>query len=881
VPIARALPAAAPSVTPAALPEVPPAAPGVEGRKAFDDLSAFYRGGNEVPFDRAIADLAAPDSAARQAAGAYLLSLFRQSLADESNGRAPWHGTPYWGGGAESQARQLRNDLAKEFGTEAVGRDAVPAIEWLLGSEPVPSIQSSGLQALSRLDDVACTPLLLKVLQPPHTNTDVVLLALHEVVRRRLGGFQDPIVQSCRDPRPSVRAGARTAADSLGVRPLPEPDPSLLLTADLVGDLNAIARMVIVPIPRSARMAMVHARDHLSLPDTIVTHSYPAWVLGQRGGSYYTLDMFGVERREPRRQTTVGQWSLVKEAARLRQARGENSLDELSAGGALTSQFEARSLSVPEALVAAWSLERGDRNTAAALILPRLDALDDTRHLRPIVRDLLGTTYYKEMLKKFSYDRDYARTIVYADHLSKPVFEGFQYHAIARELGEQLLQRGDDFVSLALPDSAAWRALQGRLSRREQVDYLASRLRLLNAFQEGQPGGVAFFIEQYAEPWRRTGPWDERSNSSRRLINPLLELEQLRLDVTEIPMLFSHLADSDFTPTFEFWRDFHPMWDLYRVGTLVEELINGIAQRPLVHSDEVRALGPGGRQVYFARIEAWCQAHAGMAPAELDLDVLTSTTSANEFEMAARKRVEAKDARAVAPILSRMDEFPQWKAELIEYLYRIDSPAAVPKARECVAETLKTYNGPMAAWLMDADRSRQSHFYAALILLRHGDRDHLEGLGTVDAVLASDRDGYYQRIAKSELDSIPAEKLFQARCGMLGNDGPELRTSISDVRLRRFILMRCPNAYEFLLRALDSEAPRGTLQYVDSTTHRQVRRSLVEGDDAAIVVGSWRRGIGFSLAPPDEERRHRRAELKAWLVEQFRKIRAGEESEIR
>ena len=92
--------------------------------------------------------------------------------------------------------------------------------------------------------------------------------------------------------------------------------------------------------------------------------------------------------------------------------------------------------------------------------------------------------------------------------------------------------------------------------------------------------------------------------------------------------------------------------------------------------------------------------------------------------------------------------------------------------------------------------------------------------------------------------------------------------------------MRCENAYEFLLRSLDSEAPRGDLRYDDPATHKQIRRSVVEGDEAAMIIGSWRR-TPYSLMPSQEERRRKRTELRAWLVEQFRKIAAGEPSEIR
>src|SRR5207249_563368 len=153
---------------------------------------------------------------------------------------------------------------------------------------------------------------------------------------------------------------------------------------------------------------------------------------------------------------------------------------------------------------------------------------------------------------------------------------------------------------------------------------------------------------------------------------------------------------------------------------------------------------------YFDRLDAWCRAHAGMKPDDLDLDVLKTTTSANEFESAARKRAEAKDQRAAPLILTRVDEFPQWKSDLIRYLYLLDTAEPVSRARAWVAEPL---DGPETWWSPNFTRNWLGHLYAGLILLRHGDRQRLEGLDVVDAILSVDREGYYTRIAKPELDS--------------------------------------------------------------------------------------------------------------------------------
>ena len=66
----------------------------------------------------------------------------------------------------------------------------------------------------------------------------------------------------------------------------------------------------------------------------------------------------------------------------LRKLPPDERIEELSSRGGLTAQFQPDFIHGPEAVVAAWLLERGDRARAAALILPRYEAVPDVRWLR-------------------------------------------------------------------------------------------------------------------------------------------------------------------------------------------------------------------------------------------------------------------------------------------------------------------------------------------------------------------------------------------------------------------------------------------------------------------------------------------------------------------
>lgn len=56
----------------------------------------------------------------RADAAAFLRELLSQALEHEASRKAPWRSTPFWGGGAELPARDLRKEVAEELAKEVV-----------------------------------------------------------------------------------------------------------------------------------------------------------------------------------------------------------------------------------------------------------------------------------------------------------------------------------------------------------------------------------------------------------------------------------------------------------------------------------------------------------------------------------------------------------------------------------------------------------------------------------------------------------------------------------------------------------------------------------------------------------------------------------------
>ncbi len=241
----------------------------------------------------------------------------------------------------------------------------------------------------------------------------------------------------------------------------------------------------------------------------------------------------------------------------------------LSIRGGLTGQFEPRYISSPEALVAAWSYQAGDKKLAARIIFPRIDESPDDLDFATQISELIGKVYYQRLLDAFTDRRDYDEAIRIANHLSEPEFDHYFYQPRAKELAAQLQKRGEDFKSLTLPAAGDWAKRKAAMSRGEQVKFLADRLRLLNCAQWGQPGDV-----NYTDPqWSAPGSAGDR----KEVINPFNELRAMKLSPTELAFLAPYLTDDDFMLVFSFWRDFHPERHLHRVNWAVQDIINEAA----------------------------------------------------------------------------------------------------------------------------------------------------------------------------------------------------------------------------------------------------------------------------------------------------------------
>ncbi len=578
-----------------------PVADGPAGQRAFDELAQYYAGKSTSDTATALADLNGPDPVKAQAAGQYFLALFEQTLADEKNGRTEWKEIPVWGGGSENKARTLRGTIAHAFGDSANSNDAFPAMLWLIHTEPVEESIEQGAKVLPRLYGSAADAELDRIITQPHPSEAVLLLALDTISRRRLGDESGKIAALGHSYRGAVREACRAALADMGQPPLTD-QPVVEFPPRMVELLKRNGERLLSPAPDQGiwidgegRNAAVHG---WLMDDGLV--QVRALDYFAREKSY--LKIFSKFHTGTLEETADAMIAQRAELTRLL-AAPEGKKEEieklrggLSLNGSLSAQFEPSFISLPEITVSYWLWQKGDTGRCQRMLAPCYAMTQDDRWIDLASRDYLGNVYFQRMVRAYCTDEDDVEALGYAQHLVKPIFDGFAQQDVAKELAAQLGR--DDNQGLSLPVFPVWMALQLTMSREEQIAYLGKRLRLLHTEQMTQPGDVSYSSQV---------PY---SFAALYCINPYLELKRMGLTGRDLEALAPYTTDQDFMQTYSYARDFAPGRTLHRVSWAVRQLVNEAAGSELLAKNEngtvVFKTKPEGSVV--DELKAWSQA---------------------------------------------------------------------------------------------------------------------------------------------------------------------------------------------------------------------------------------------------------------------------------
>ncbi len=847
-------------------------------RRAFTDLVTYYRGGGPPPSDAAIAELSDPQRA--EAASVYLCALLQQLRDDQVNGRAPWKSTGAWGGSWQNPAKDLLATLATAIGDRATGPAALPAARWLIDKDDHAEMAAHGMRVLMRCDDATVTADFHRLLAQPHPVQQVTVGVIQEIARRRLNGFAPELRRLAGHYRTAVRAQASAAAIVVQVGDLAAFQPATAATPWLTVQLDRINAMI-EPVPtmqNSFGRLIVTWHQSDKDGDHPTTTSKFVWFIGENEEGFTVYDLFA--RQElclkpvneatrtqhadcARRPGTIAE--AVESFASLRQriaaggAAGKAAAQQLSASGGLTSQFESGRVSLPELVLAMWCRQHGDIASAMLLLLPCLDGMSDDRWLVLNARDLLGTRYHQEMLQSFS-DRNYARALVVARHLSQPCFDGYNYQERAKRLTADLPTRMEDFISFVLPTADQWRAQSATLTRSARITFLADHLRLLNCVQSSQPGGVSYSDPQFDKPaamsMTRTGRLAD-SGPAHAVINPYVELEGL-LTVADLPILLPYLRDERYLPTFSFWRDFKQGRTLHRVNWAVAELLNKTSHAELVDVRVFDSADLAGKDAILARLTQWCAAHADKSRSELVLKAIDTATTWPAVMVAAEEAVEYHETAAVPHLLARRKDFPAASAAGMDNVARVCCRLGGAQAVIAADE-----------WLSGNERLR---FWGEAIIVLHAGHDdprHAQALADLQQLIAKD-DGL-EYLGEIVDDLIAARTPETMRLAI----SPLVKPTKTPWRLNglmlRLLLAGDPVASAAVLAALESTSP-------SDDTRPGLHRVL--GDDVALMACNWGPAPAYTADADDTVRATQRRDLAKWLHEQVDLIAAGKPSAL-
>lgn len=631
-----------------------------------------------------------------------------------------------------------------------------------------------------------------------------------------------------------------------------------------VGDmLRAVAKLIVMDPPKDARW--VHVTYKRMVDDEIEEAEVGGWLLGEDKREFRILDYFGWLRHFDKSSATVAPRTLLAEAkalaaaseklAKLYQRDGDDvdwrersrlqamllcyDEHEYMEGERLVPTF----LSIPEALLAAWGHARGDDRVARLVFVPRLVPARRAEEYLPGVRERLCDHYQRAMLYSFAADHDVDGALLYARHLSKPLFAAHD-RGQAVELAQQLATRRGDFKTFTLPTKEQWPKLKEGMTGRQQVEYLAERLRL-SALASSPVPGLA-----------RRGGAREAARAERRVISPFEEL--WRIDTPELPALAPFLADRSFVTTLyvDSQRADRRMPVLDRTGEVVARVVNHVAMKELVGFGYIRNMTDDELRRDVDRVLAWCKAHEGKTRVQLVLETMRDTDSWPDFAWYAYVLIQAKHAPALPLLDRRVDDFPRKRGRVVRIMYALDVAEAVPYARKRIR-----------------DRDPEVRFWAALILLRHGDKARLEGLDVLRPVLerVKGKQALLHFIwAIDDLIATRREEALKVACLILDHDplriDPEW-VPVAGVLLRRLFLGGRKECLDYLLAKLDSRH----LLKAGWTGDRQV-----EADRLTDIIEWWRprrRVPSRDATPPTPEQR--RQEIKAWLRESSLLIHSG------
>ena len=605
------------------------------------ELAQYYDSGKAPGWKGALGRLSSDDPGQSAQAASYLTDLLEQALKDELSGSAPWRATPYWGSFGENPARELRRSIAEALVRAKPASAAIPVYRWFLTRAKLASLQAEIMEGLLKLQGEQVDQLFEDLVSAGHPNAVVLKAALKAVGERGLTVDPEELATLCQHHRSDVREAARAVNAQRNLPGPPPFDPAgAMLTPPVQKIMEAISPMVLTSVPADAELVafkvVTRYRDNApqerNIRGWLLEETDQAWVVLTPHAWSETIQKDirpSEEIPDYSQDTTMEKINIADEVERVAALRAPGDPEfELSEEGGLTGQFQGHAAKLYEILLGHWLYATGQYELAARILLPALDTLYTDEHLVDLARDRLGLINGYQMLCAFVGDRDYNRTLqLAATHIGR--FDGTYFDGYAKRLQEEIPERRDDFKTLTLPTPEEWSQLRKQLTRQGQIRYLCDRMRLLNCYQQGQPGRIGYDDPQYSAPCGLSrdaawgGAWGDKDKTA--VINPYVQLFSgrsfwskeeekiepgLEITVADIPTIAPYLKEDWFILAVSFWRDFFPGRTLERTRPLFCHVINEVAKRDLCNPKQLDQMMDDELDEHIKGVIQWAKENA-------------------------------------------------------------------------------------------------------------------------------------------------------------------------------------------------------------------------------------------------------------------------------
>ena len=120
----------------------------------------------------------------------------------------PWRALPFWGGGSEVPARDLRESVANELGKAGPLPDGLPVLRWYLENERIDTFLEPVITALGKLGDKEANVLRGDLVTKPHENAIVLAEALKQLAAHQGTLPAEKLQPLLQNHRAVVRAAA-------------------------------------------------------------------------------------------------------------------------------------------------------------------------------------------------------------------------------------------------------------------------------------------------------------------------------------------------------------------------------------------------------------------------------------------------------------------------------------------------------------------------------------------------------------------------------------------------------------------------------------------------------------------------------------------------